>query len=72
MMTKNSHVIIPKFVLKSFAHNTVEWQKVFLYSFEDKIPVGIWDGKCVVDFNEIYQYFEFLPVQPHCVQVPAN
>ena len=31
-----------------------------LYSFEDKIPVGIWDGKCVVDFKEIYDYFHFL------------
>lgn len=31
-----------------------------LYSFDDKIPVGIWDGKCVVDFKEIYDYLRFL------------
>ena len=31
-----------------------------LYSFDDKVPVGIWDGKCVVDFKEIYGYLRFL------------
>lgn len=31
-----------------------------LYSFEDKIPVGIWNNECVVDFKEIYNYFKFL------------
>lgn len=25
------------------------------YSFEDEIPVGIWDGKCKVDFKEIFE-----------------
>lgn len=30
------------------------------YSFEDKIPVAIWDNKCEVDFNFIYSKFEFL------------
>lgn len=25
------------------------------YTFEDKIPVGIWDGKCKVDFANIYR-----------------
>jgi len=34
-----------------------------LYSFEDKIPVGVWDGKCVVDFKEIYDYVKFLNEQ---------
>lgn len=31
-----------------------------LYSFDDNVPVGIWDGECVVDFKEIYDYFKFL------------
>ena len=26
------------------------------YTFEDKIPVGIFDGKCVIDFKEIDDY----------------
>ena len=30
------------------------------YTFMDKIPVGIWDGKCEVDFNEIYENVSFL------------
>ena len=30
------------------------------YSFEDKIPVAIWDNKCEVDFNFIYSKVEFL------------
>jgi len=31
-----------------------------LYSFMDKIPVGIFEGKCEVDFAEVYQYVSFL------------
>jgi Uma2 family endonuclease len=30
------------------------------YTFADKVPVGIWDGKCEVDFKEIYEYIKFL------------
>ena len=30
------------------------------YTFADKVPVGIWDGKCEVDFKEIYESIEFL------------
>lgn len=30
------------------------------YSFEDKIPVAIWDNKCEVDFKFIYSKIEFL------------
>ena len=25
------------------------------YSFMDKIPVGIWEGRCKVDFSRIYE-----------------
>lgn len=31
-----------------------------MYTFEDKIPVGIWNGECQVDFAEIYDYISFL------------
>lgn len=34
-----------------------------LYSFDDCVPVGIWAGKCVVDFKEIYEYLRFLDVE---------
>ncbi len=30
------------------------------YTFADKVPVGIWDRKCEVDFKEIYEYIKFL------------
>lgn len=33
---------------------------VELYTFEDEVPVGIFDGECKVDFREIYAYAEFL------------
>lgn len=31
-----------------------------LYTFEQKVPVGIWNGECEVDFAEIYEYIRFL------------
>lgn len=27
-----------------------------MYGFEARIPVGIFDGECEVDFQEIYAY----------------
>ena len=30
------------------------------YTFNDKVPVGIWGGKCKIDFKEIYKQIEFL------------
>ena len=31
-----------------------------MYTFEDKIPVGIFGDECVVDFAEVYDYVRFL------------
>ena len=31
-----------------------------MYTFEQKVPVGIWNGECEVDFAEIYEYMSFL------------
>lgn len=31
-----------------------------MYTFDDKVPVGIWNNECVVDFAEIYDYISFL------------
>ena len=31
-----------------------------MYTFEDKIPVGIWDDKCIIDMHEVYKEVEFL------------
>ncbi|MBR1673740.1 MAG: Uma2 family endonuclease [Eubacterium sp.] len=30
------------------------------YTFDDTIPVGIWDGKCEIDFKYIYSQVEFM------------
>ena len=30
------------------------------YTFDDSIPVGIWDGKCTVDFENIKSKISFL------------
>ena len=31
-----------------------------IYGFDAKIPVAIWDGDCVIDFQEVYAYIHFL------------
>lgn len=31
-----------------------------LYTFEHQVPVKIFDGKCTIDFKEIFEYVEFL------------
>ena len=31
-----------------------------IYTFKDKVPVGIWEGECKVDFAEIARRIEFL------------
>ncbi|MBP3204774.1 MAG: Uma2 family endonuclease [Lachnospiraceae bacterium] len=30
------------------------------YTFADRVPVGIWDDRCEVDFGEIYKMIQFL------------
>lgn len=31
-----------------------------IYGFDAKIPVQIWDGECVIDFQEVYEHIRFL------------
>ena len=31
-----------------------------IYGFDAKIPVAIWDGDCVIDFQEISDYIHFV------------
>ncbi|MBR5337430.1 MAG: Uma2 family endonuclease [Lachnospiraceae bacterium] len=31
-----------------------------IYSFDDTIPISIWDGACKIDFKEIYKEIEFI------------
>ena len=38
-----------KIVVYDFAHD----DDISIYSFGDKVPVRIWDGKCEIDFAEI-------------------
>ncbi len=45
---------------KIIVHLFGEEQDIFIYGFEDKLPVGIYDGKCVIDFKEISEQIAFL------------
>ena len=55
--------IINPLIKQICVHEFLPNNNTTLYSFEDKIPVGIWEGKCVVDFKEIYEYLRFLDVE---------
>ena len=45
-----------KVVVYDLEHNELP----VIYGFEDRVPVQIFDGKCQIDFSEIYSYIEFL------------
>lgn len=52
-------IIDPKrksIVVYDFEHSDIP----SIYSFEDKVPVQIWDNRCEVDFAEIYRRISFL------------
>lgn len=52
-------IIDPKrksIVVYDFEHSDIP----SIYSFDDKVPVQIWDCQCQVDFSEIYQRVSFL------------
>ncbi|MBR4343956.1 MAG: Uma2 family endonuclease [Lachnospiraceae bacterium] len=50
----NKRVLVYSFEKRSRDREPAE------YTFGDKIPVGIWEGKCEVDFREIYNSISFL------------
>lgn len=31
-----------------------------LYTFDDRVPVGIWNGECKIDFKDLYNKIEFM------------
>ena len=39
--------------------HTFENDDYSIYSFNDKVPVGIWGGKCKVDFKAVKKYMEW-------------
>ena len=43
-------------VVYDFAHDELP----VIYGFDAKVPVGLFDGECEVDFAEIYEYISFL------------
>lgn len=45
-----------KVIVYDFAHE--EYMK--LYGFDSKVPVGIFEGACEIDFHAIYEYVKFL------------
>ncbi|MGN0333958.1 MAG: Uma2 family endonuclease, partial [Lachnospiraceae bacterium] len=43
-------------VVYDFAHDELP----AIYGFDAKVPVGLFDGECEVDFAEIFEYISFL------------
>lgn len=37
-----------------------ESEEPHLYTFDDEVPVGIWNDECVIDFKKIYEDIEFM------------
>jgi len=34
---------------------------IHMYTFEDKVPLSVYDGDLVIDFREITEYYSFIP-----------
>ncbi|MDD2956907.1 MAG: Uma2 family endonuclease [Lachnospiraceae bacterium] len=47
-------------IVYDFAHDDYP----VLYSFDDKVPVQIWEGECLIDFKEVYEHIRFLYERP--------
>ena len=47
-----------KVIVYKFSQEDAFDSQIFLYTFENQIPVGIWNDECVVDFAEIKAYLE--------------
>lgn len=45
-------------VVYEFSRDDESYSQVRFYTFENQVPVGIWNGECVVDFAEIKAYLE--------------
>lgn len=45
--TKNQRIIVYEFARTGLTH---------IYTFSDRVPVGIWDGSCSIDFNEFAEH----------------
>ncbi len=43
-----------------YSNMTLESKDIMIYPFESEIPVGIYDGECIVNFKEIDEYVGFL------------
>lgn len=43
-----------------FVYNFAEENYPTIYGFDAKVPVGIWNGECKIDFQEVYEYVSFL------------
>ena len=52
-------IVIPD-ELKIIVYNFEKSDFLTEYSFDDKVPVGIWNGECEVDFKKIYEKISFM------------
>ena len=42
-------------IVYDFEHD----QFPMIFGFQDKVPVHMWDGECVIDFQEVYEHIRF-------------
>ena len=52
-------IVMPE-QMKIHVYEFEKSDKPMIYSFEDEIPVGIWNGKCKVDFKKVYDKISFM------------
>lgn len=45
---------------KVIVYNFESGQYPTIYGFDAKIPVSVWNGECVIDFEEVYEHIRFL------------
>ena len=45
-------------IVYEFSREDENDAQIHLYTFDNQIPVGIWNGECVVDFAEIKEYLD--------------
>ncbi len=43
-----------------YADDGADDHDIFLYTFDNEVPVRIFDGECKIDFKEIYEYMAFM------------
>ena len=52
--------MIDPFKLKVIVYDFAHDEYPIIYGFDAKVPVQIWAGECIIDFQEVYEHIRFL------------